>query len=53
MGRHKIAEEKKRVLFGASAEKQIVEFLGVLVCKEIAEKAVIKHYEKNNKNGKV
>jgi hypothetical protein len=53
MGRHPIAKEKKRVLIGASVEKQITEELGLLVCKEIAENAVNKQYLKSKKNVKL
>lgn len=51
MGRHPIAEEKRRVLIGASIEKKIVQDLGLLNCKEIAENAVKKEYLKSVKNG--
>jgi hypothetical protein len=50
MGRHPLPKEKKRVLIGASIEQQIVDNLGLLNCKEIAEKAVIKEYLKLKKN---
>ncbi len=51
MGRHPIAKEKKRELIGASVEKRIVDELGLLVCKEIAENAVIKEYYKKGISG--
>jgi hypothetical protein len=52
MGRHPLPKEKKRVLIGASIEQQIVDNLGLLNCKEIAENAVIKEYLKLKKNAK-
>lgn len=53
MGRHPIPKEKKRILIGASIERQIVDDLGLLNCKEIAENAVNKEYSKIKKNGKI
>ena len=50
MGRHPIAKEKKRVLIGASIEQRRVDEIGLLECKEIAENAVNKEYEKRLKN---
>lgn len=44
MGRHKLSPEKKRVLIGASIEKKIVDAIGLLQCKEIAEVAVNNKY---------
>lgn len=49
MGRHPIPKEKKRVLIGASIEQRIVDELGLLECKEIAEKAVNKFHDKKSK----
>lgn len=49
MGRHPIPKEKIRKLIGASVETQIVEELGLLKCKEIAENAVNKEYLKLKK----
>lgn len=46
MGRHPIKEEDRRVLIGASVPKKIVDKLGLLFCKEIAEKSVIKKFNK-------
>lgn len=53
MGRHPIQKEKKRVLIGASVEQRIVDELGLLECKEIAEKAVNKEYVKKSKSKKI
>lgn len=50
MGRHPIPAEKKKTLIGASVEKQIVDELGLLNCKEIAEKAVNREYKKRKKS---
>lgn len=50
MGRHPIPKEKKRVLIGASIEKRIVDELGLLECKEIAENAVNKFHDKKSKS---
>jgi hypothetical protein len=50
MGRHPVSKEKKKILIGASVEKQIVDELGILICKQIAENAVNKQFLKNCKN---
>lgn len=50
MGRHPIPKEKKRVLIGASIEQRIVDEIGQLQCKEIAENAVNTEYRKRLKN---
>ena len=52
MGRHPISKEKKRILIGASIEQRIVDKIGLLECKEIAENAVIKFHEKQIKQSK-
>mgnify|MGYP003589727104 CR=1 FL=1 len=51
MGRHPIPKEKKRVLIGASIEQRIVDEIGLLECKEIAENAVNKEYYKKGISG--
>lgn len=51
MGRHPIAKEKKRVLIGASIEQRMIDEIGLLECKEIAENAVIKEYYKKGVSG--
>ncbi len=53
MGRHKLSPEKKRVLIGASIEKRIVDAIGLLQCKEIAEVAVNNKYRKTLKTVEV
>ena len=52
MGRHPIPKEKKRILIGASIEQRIVDEIGLLECKEIAENAVNKEYCKKGISGK-
>lgn len=49
MGRHRLPKEKLKALIGASVEQQIIDEMGLLNCKEIAENAVIKEYRKRIK----
>ena len=50
MGRYSIEEQEKKKPFAASVKKKIIDSLGLLTCKEIAENAVNKEYEKRLKN---
>ena len=50
MGRYSIEEQEKKKPFAASVKKKIIDSLGLLTCKEIAENAVNKEYEKHLKN---
>lgn len=49
MGRYSIDEQEKKKPFAASVKKKVIDKLGLLVCKEIAENAVNKEYEKQLK----
>jgi len=49
MGRHSIPDENRKALIGASIEKRMIEKIGLLNCKRIAEEAVIKHFKRVSK----
>lgn len=46
MGRYSIEEQERRKPFAASVKQKIIDRLGLLKCKQIAEDAVNKEYEK-------
>ncbi len=50
MGRFKLDNKDKLVSFWGSAKPEVIETLGRRRCKEIAEIAVNKEYEKQLKN---
>jgi len=50
MGRYGIEESEKRKSIPASVKNKVIEELGLLNCKAIAENAVNKEYEKRLKN---
>lgn len=50
MGRYSIDEKEKKKPFAASVKQKIIDSLGLLKCKDIAENAVNKEYEKYLKN---
>ena len=49
MGRYAIKEEDLRHPIKASVRQKVIDTLGLLECKEIAENAVNKEYEKRLK----
>ena len=46
MGRYSIEEQEKKKSFGASAKQEVIDLVGKRKCKNIAENAVNKEYEK-------
>jgi len=49
MGRHTLPPENKKALIGASIEQRMIDKIGLLNCKKIAEEAVIKHFKRVSK----
>lgn len=52
MGRFKLDKEEKKEAMYVSFKPKIYEFIGKNECKNIAENAVIKEYEKRIKNNR-
>lgn len=52
MGRYSIEEQEKKKSFGASAKQEVIDMIGKRKCKDIAENAVNKEYEKLLKSKK-
>lgn len=50
MARYKIDPKKKRVPVPVSTPKEVIDKLGKLRCKDIAEIAILKEYEKMKTN---
>lgn len=50
MARYSIEESEKRKPFAATVKQKVIDEIGQLQCKEIAENAVNKEYEKRLKN---